>query len=99
VPTKHAATLPTDGSKYYGIGHANATGTDVINGVPGDTLRRAVSAVTTDGDGLTFSRTRDGGAVCVAVLSDGFPHKWYAATTEELQDILEGLIEACKPVG
>lgn len=99
MPKSQYEAVPQDGAKYYGIGHANATGDDVILSVRNNAVARAIQLVTGDGDGLTFSRTRDGGAVCVAVLNGGRVQKWYAASSDELEEVLEGLCEACKPVG
>jgi len=54
-------------------------------------LARVVELVTTDGDCIMFSRTSDGGALHIRVLSEGTVAKWYPSTNEELQDVLEGI--------
>lgn len=42
-----------------------------------------VYAVTNAGDGITFGRTSDGGALSVCILTDGPPHKEYYKDADE----------------
>jgi hypothetical protein len=95
VPKSTSTIAVQRSPKYERVGGANQSGSDVFLGCTADALREAVSIVTADGDGITFSRTRAGGAVCVAVLSDGTVSKWYAASGDELTGILQDLTEAC----
>lgn len=94
---KHVPTGPGTGGKYYGVGHGGRSDADLFSGQVPAILASAVSAVTANGEGFTLSRTRDGGAVCVAVLSDGVVSKWYAATPDELCELLEELRAANVP--
>lgn len=50
-----------------------------------------IRAVVTAGMGLTVSGTRDGGAVCVALLRDGAAAKKYAGDPDELAELLAKL--------
>lgn len=54
-------------------------------------IRRVVGLVTAAGDAITFSRTRDGGAACICILSEGEQIKLYGSTPEELDAILDAI--------
>jgi hypothetical protein len=60
-----------------------------------DALRLAtiVEGVTALGDCIMFSRTSDGGALHIRVLSEGTVAKWYPSTQQELEEVLSGLSE------
>lgn len=53
----------------------------------------AVRAVVRAGDAITFSRTRDGGAFSVTVLSDGLRHFHRKPTAEEIERELREVAE------
>jgi hypothetical protein len=54
-------------------------------------LAAVVERVTSEGDCIMFSRTSDGGAVHVRVLSEGIVAKWYPSTSRELEEVLRGI--------
>jgi hypothetical protein len=54
-------------------------------------LADVIERVTTDGDCIMFSRTSDGGALHVRILSEGVVAKWYPSTAQELATVLEGI--------
>jgi len=62
-----------------------------------DTLWRTVCEVTEQGDALTFSRTRDGGAVTLTVLSGTDRVRKYATGAEEIAELLQLVREAAQP--
>ena len=62
-----------------------------IVGTVGDAWVGTLRAVVTAGYGLTVSGTRDGGAVCIALLRDGEALKKYASDPDELGVLLERL--------
>ena len=74
-------------------GHERRSGEragQVVAAVAGDWVE-TIRAVVTAGMGLTVSGTRDGGAVCVALLRDGTAAKKYAGDPEELSELLARL--------
>jgi len=62
-----------------------------------ETLWRAVCEVTEAGDALTFSRTRDGGAVTLTVLSGTERVRQYATGAEEIAELLQLVRESAQP--
>jgi hypothetical protein len=50
----------------------------------GERLTNLIDIVTGEGDLISFSRTSDGGAVCIHVLSGKESEKWYATDEAEL---------------
>jgi hypothetical protein len=48
------------------------------------------------GDGIILSRTRDGGAICVQLLTGDMRHKVYAGEQLELDQIFTDLFSAYK---
>lgn len=55
-----------------------------------------IESVTEAGCLISFGRTSDGGALSLAVVTDGVPVKFYAASREELGDILAGIADSFK---
>jgi hypothetical protein len=62
-----------------------------------DTVWRTICEVTEAGDALTFSRTRDGGAVTLTVLSGDQRVRQYATGAEEIAELLQLVREAAQP--
>lgn len=62
--------------------------------LPPGLLVDVADAVTSEGDCLMLSRTRDGGAIHVRILADGLVEKWYAGKNEELQALMEQIMGA-----
>lgn len=56
-------------------------------------LRAALAAATEDGAGLLLSKTSDGGALSIYVLTNGATHKLYPATAEELSEALQLIVK------
>jgi len=83
--------LPSDGGKYVGVGFGSQVVGDLFAPSVGPAMAGTVDAVTASGDGITFSRTRDGGALCVAVLTGGLVRKWYCTDADQLLELLEDL--------
>jgi hypothetical protein len=67
--------------------HERADVTEVDSALVADVIER----VTSDGDCIMFSRTSDGGALHLRILSEGVVAKWYVSTHEELTDVLQGI--------
>jgi hypothetical protein len=57
-------------------------------------LLGAISKVVDAGDAVIVGSTRDGGAVCITVLSGDDREKLYASSEEELGRICEALLDA-----
>ncbi len=55
------------------------------------TMQSAISTVTAAGDLISFTLTKDAGAICISVVSHGQRYAQYAATTDAANDILEAL--------
>lgn len=55
-----------------------------------------VDLVVNSGDGLILTRTRDGGAICVQLLTGDLRHKVYAGEQLELDQIFSDLFSAYK---
>jgi len=60
-------------------------------------LAEVIERVTSDGDCIMWSRTSDGGALHIRILSEGTVAKWYVSTHEELQETLQGIREDLIP--
>jgi hypothetical protein len=56
-------------------------------------LRDAVHSVTNAGDAIMFTRTREGDALCVLVVSEGVNSKWYPTSLDAFEAVLGDLIE------
>lgn len=57
----------------------------IFESVTPERLVNLIETVTREGDLISFSRTMDGGAVCVSVLSGTEAEKWYASSTDDLE--------------
>ena len=55
-----------------------------------------IDMVVNAGDGVILSRTRDGGAICVQLLTGDMRHKVYAGEQLELDQIFTDLFNAYK---
>lgn len=58
-----------------------------------DTLRAAIASATEDGAGLLLSKTSDGGALSIYVLTEGATHKLYPANADELNEALHLIVK------
>jgi hypothetical protein len=58
-----------------------------------DVIARAIADVVAAGDAITFSRTRDGGAYSVTVLSDGLRHFHREHLAEDIEARLSEIAE------
>lgn len=56
-------------------------------------LRAAIASATEDGAGLLLSKTSDGGALSIYVLTGGATHKLYPASVEELNEALQLIVK------
>lgn len=63
-----------------------------------DLLWRAITAVTNAQDAIMLSRTRDGGAVVLTILSESERVKSYATGEEEIRTLLTSVLEAARDV-
>lgn len=59
-------------------------------------LAAILDLVVNAGDGVILSRTRDGGAICVQLLTGDMRHKVYAGEQLELDQIFTDLFSAYK---
>jgi hypothetical protein len=57
---------------------------------------RTVAAVTDGGDAIMFSRTRDGGALCLTIMAGEERIKQYAGDGEEIQKLLSLVLESAR---
>ncbi len=55
-------------------------------------LQDAIESVTADGDMISFTRTSDGGALCITITTGGERYKQYASTDAELNDLINSLV-------
>ncbi len=55
-------------------------------------LQDAIESVTEAGDMISFTRTSDGGALCICITTAGERLKQYASTDAELNDLIQSLI-------
>lgn len=69
---------------------AGASFTDVAS------FSAILDLVVNAGDGIILSRTRDGGAICVQLLTGDMRHKVYAGEQLELDQIFTDLYSAYK---
>lgn len=96
MTSKHSEPESGTAGKYQrsrtsaGVAHGAAA----ISGLDPAVLSETLSAVLGVGDAISFAATRDGGAVVITMLSEGTVDKLYAATVEELQETLQGVLEA-----
>lgn len=73
----------------YGSGIGNGRSDAVRYGlVDAELLRGCIDSVTEAGDAIMFSRTTDGGAFAIRILSDAGNGTWYPPTAEALQHVL-----------
>jgi hypothetical protein len=70
---------------------------DVTEAHP-EQLATAIELVTSDGDCIMFSRTSDGGALHIRILSEGTVAKWYLSNVTELETCLQGIIDDLRDV-
>lgn len=61
--------------------------------VDGDVVYAAIVAITDEGDGVTFGRSQDGGALAVSVLTDGRAIKSYFHLAEAAENRLKRVVE------
>lgn len=87
----------TNGRRGYG-GQDDGTLRDTVRyrEVDGDLLRECVDAVTEAGDCIQLSRTSDGGAFVIRVLSDAGPGCWYPPTKQALEMTLSRCTEIAR---
>jgi hypothetical protein len=62
-----------------------------VTEIDSELLADVVERVTTDGDCIMLSRTSDGGALHLRILSEGTVAKWYVSTAAELTGVLLGI--------
>lgn len=85
----------TDAATRYGqVSRSNQGGRASFKACPSPRLAAALDGCTSAGDLVGFSRTSDGGAICIYVKADGLDFKSYAVTQEELDDALQILADA-----
>lgn len=60
--------------------------------IPASLIIDAILAVTRVGDGITFSRTSDGGAFSLTILSGGKSAKVWPNTEEQCAEVLQQII-------
>jgi hypothetical protein len=63
-----------------------------FEGADADTLKTAIHRCVEAGDCIMFSRTADGGALHIRVLTKGEVAKWYPVSSMELHDVLSDVI-------
>lgn len=79
------------GSKYTRSrrGSGSAHGARALAECSPALLQSTIVSVLESGDAITLGTTRDGGAVSIALYSDGVVEKLYGASLEELTMLLE----------
>lgn len=82
--------------RYDGLRQRASDDATVWSLVSPESLRRCISLVTACGDAITLSVTRDGGAACLALLTDNEVIKVYASTVEELDEYLGAISDGAQ---
>lgn len=83
-------------ARYSRLNKAGDGGTALWTMVEPALLARAVGLVIAVGDAITFSQTRDGGAGCICILTDGQQVKVYGSNPDELADLLTIICDGCQ---
>lgn len=79
----------------YSTGAAGVAHREVSFGLADpETLRNAIDGAVQAGDAIMFSRTADGGALHVRILSNGDVAKWYPVSSMELHDALTDIVNS-----
>jgi hypothetical protein len=60
-------------------------------------LQAAIVAATEDGAAVLLSKTSDGGALALQILSGSARYKYYASNTVELDDLLREMTATANP--
>lgn len=81
-------------NRYAKLAAKRTTSTITWAQVDGPTIKRAIDAITSCGDAITFGRTSDGGALSITILSGADRPKFYASEVDEAVDMLAAAIEA-----
>lgn len=79
--------------RYAGLKSRGAREALSFSAIGGNIVQDAIDAITGAGDLVSFSRTRDGGACVVCIVSEGVVVKAYATDCEELRDALVAATE------
>lgn len=92
--TPSIANVYSKGVSRYGLSQHSGSG-DVVTWelIDPQAIWGAIAAVTAAGDALMFSRTTDGGAYSITVMSGGKADKIWPKTTEEVHAVLTLLME------
>lgn len=94
MSTQKAGRAANAGAEKYNTNSRSAVHEKVdVTEADHKLLADVVELVTLDGDCIMFSRTSDGGALHVRILSEGVVAKWYPSTVQELTTVLEGIVE------
>lgn len=88
MPSSRSNRGKATGSRYGGSAKGSPGKSVSYGDIAPEVLHRAVVAVTSAGDAITFGRTSEGGAYYVGVLSDGQLEKWYEDGVDSVQDAL-----------
>lgn len=89
MPRKGAEQSPGGSGRDYGaVGGGRVAGALSYCDADLDLLSQCIEAVTQSGDALLFSRTSDGGALSVRVLSGGRTHAFYPTSFTALNELL-----------
>lgn len=81
-------------SKYASLGFTrDSSGLFPVASIDANLLKSAVEAVVQSGDGITFSRTRNGDTLAVTLLSDGHAERRYFTEIDELHELLKELVK------
>jgi hypothetical protein len=86
-PTRYGSSQSTAG---------DARGAAALALTTAELLRETVTAVLNAGDAILIGTTRDGGAVAIQLFSGDRVDRLYAATLEELQETLQGVLLAAE---
>lgn len=91
---KRPKAAKTDGKRKYAYFKKKGTAAQdflYLKAVDPHLLQDAIESVTADGNLISFTRTRDGGAITVTILVDGERMGRTASTATELTELLESL--------
>lgn len=94
MPNSSKAARLATGHRYGSTGSGRIGRSVSYSDAAPELLQRAIVAVTTAGDAITFGRTSDGGAYYIGVLADGTLERWYLDASADLTDALEGISQA-----
>lgn len=79
------------------VNTAYRPGIDSLKAIDSAALRDAIVSAVDNGAGITFSSTRDFGAICITLLNGNERPKVYCTSAQELNQALLDLVDSLSP--